>query len=293
MEKSIVDTDMKKSKLLIYLGVILFFYTSCNQDKKANQNLKNDIAFDTLRVNQKHYYKNDTTLSSCSLNLSFIYPSHFENDTVLKKLQKAIINLYFDDGLYGDLVPADAVSKYAAAFNAVYEETIESNGKHLEESDGDDPFFTVTEDLKANILYNENDFLSFQVVQQNTRMEDIAFTQYKNCVLDVRTGNQLREEDIFIPDYEQDLHKLFIAHLLKANNAREISDIDNDDVGYNNLQSMTPNRNFYINGDGITYVFNSGEYSTPQLDAIVITLPYEEIKPFLKSGSPLSRIFKL
>lgn len=280
---------MKKSSLVIclVLSIVLF---SCQNKSKTNIGETNTITFDTISVSDKHFYNNDSTQANCSISVSFIYPSQFENDSILKKVQKDIIQLYFEDEPYLTLSPQNVVPVYISNYNTAFDESVNSFKNHLDDFDGSDSFYSSREDLQGSILYNQSGFLSFQVKRFSEKMEDVVYTQYKNCVIDLQTGDYVREEDVFISDYEQALHKLFIAHLLQANNAKSIGEIDNDDVGYANLQEMMPNRNFYIDNEGLIYIFNTGEYSSPQMDAIVIKLKFDEIKHLIKDDSPIQRL---
>lgn len=278
---------MKKINLFLCFGLI-FALISCNQSRQQAED--NTIDFDTIKVENTHYYNNDTTMSSCDLKISFVYPSRLASDSALHKIQKEIISLYFEEDQYSEGTPDDAVSKYVANFTSTYDETISSYKSRPSDYGDDELFYMLSEELQGHILYNQNDILSFQVERRNSKMEDIVYTQLKNCVFDLETGKPIREEDMFLPDYEEDLHKLFIVQLLQMFKVKNLAELNNPERGYTNLEEITPNRNFYVDGEGITYVFNSGEYSSSKIPAIKIKLPYKDIKPLVRDNSPIERL---
>ncbi|NDW09948.1 RsiV family protein [Dysgonomonas sp. 520] len=279
---------MKKITLGVCVGLLIASF-SCKQQTEK-QYTKNELAFDTINVSEKHFFNNDTAQTACNLSVEFVYPVQNDNDSIVEKMQREIILMYFEDEKYTGVSPKDAVDKYVSDFNSSFDATVKGYENHMDEFDGNDPFFTASEKLLGHLLFNEGGFLTFQVERQNSKMGTITHTQYKNCVIDLETGERIKEEDIFVEDYEQEIHDLFVVQLLKVHNVKQLSDLENDEYGYINLEEIVPNRNFGVDGKGITYVFNSGEYSTYKTEAIRILLPFEEIKHLIKENSPIFRL---
>lgn len=280
---------MKKSLFFICIGSLMASF-SCKEKKTEKQQVENNINFDTIYVADKYYFNNDSTLASCDIKISFVYPTSYTNDSVLKKVQQDIVATYFSDDKLMTLSPKEVVPTYVEYRKRDFDEQVKSFKEHLDEFDASDSFFFESEEFQGNILFNKSDILSFQVKRFNSQMDNVVHTQLKNCVIDLQTGNPIYEEDIFVPEYEPELHKLFVNYLLKTNNAKSLEELDNDGVGYTNLDGIMPNRNFFVDNEGVTYVFNSGEYSSPLMDAIIIKLPYKDIKHLIKPESPIAKL---
>ena len=67
-----------------------------------------------------------------------------------------------------------------------------------------------------------------------------------------------------------------------------ISDLE--DLGYFGIDEIMPNRNFLIDANGITYIFNKGEYSAYLLDAPEILITFEEVRMLLKKNTIVSKL---
>lgn len=83
---------------------------------------------------------------------------------------------------------------------------------------------------------------------------------------------------------------MFINKLLQQNNVKNISELE--DLGYFGIDEISPNHNFLIGDDGITYIFNKGESSALSLSEIRIKFSFDEIEPFLKPNSPIQSLIK-
>ena len=84
------------------------------------------------------------------------------------------------------------------------------------------------------------------------------------------------------------LQQLFATILMQQNEVKTVSDLE--DLGYFGIDEMMPNRNFLIDADGITYIFNKGEYSAYLLDAPEIFIPFDDVRMLLKKNTLVSKL---
>lgn len=259
----------------------------------------NGIAFDTLEVQQKYHLEGDTANPSCHISIRFEYPVKSEAMN-LADLQQifiaSVLGVAFDS-----LSPSDAANAYIANYidnykldASIYRENIANLDKeesmeahhYLEDDDNlDKPkvFYSYHETLSDTIVYNGRNVLSFQVKQANSKDNLMSYNSYRNYVLNLKTGTQLTEGDIFIPGYDLVLRKLFIASLLEQNNVKNIRDLE--DLGYFGIEEIMPNKNFLVTDKGVAYTFNKGEYSAYQLKAPVVFIPYNLMTAILKENT--------
>jgi len=274
---------------VIILVLFAFLISSC---AKKQIIAENDVKFDTINVAKYHHLNNDSTLPSCNLSVILLYPIEYKDKDVLEKMQKLFVTGMFDEG-YLNMPITDVVDEYSKSYIKSYTKDAERylNEKLFNELESRDKYFSYYEDLSNSILFNKADIMSLQFVQSSKKGNNSTFRQFSNYVLNLVTGEIVAEADIFNEGYEQVLNRLFKDKLLMANNVKNISDLE--DLGYFGIEEIMPNNNFLVDENGITYIFNKGEYSVLQSDEIRIFISYEEIPNVLKEKSPISVFYKI
>lgn len=272
---------------LLLFGVFTFFICSCK--KQVSSTADNEIQFDTIHSVRNYHIDNDSTQPSANLKVTFIYPKSYIDGAILDSIQ-AIFATCFLDEHYSHLKPAEAITAYENAYIENYKQDANiylKDRSTIGNHDDNDNYFSYYETIVNDILFNKGKILSFQVKQINYKGGATSYEYLKNHTIDLETGKLLMEDDIFNPGFEKLLSSIFKDRLIKSNNVQSINDLEN--VGYFGIEEMLPNNNFFIDNKGITYVFNKGEYSAYQLDAIKIFIPYNEIELVLKENSPISQ----
>lgn len=299
---------MVKNTALYIITVFLFStlaLVSC-KDGKSMFSAGNGIEFDTLTVRNNSHLDDDTIKPSCNLSVDFVYPVASGKIDVSTLQQLFVENVLGHS--YAGLSPEEAMQKYtenyvqnyrndAKAFSenmleedplnsltTVYEEESEEDG----EEKRPDIFYSYYETLADSIVFDGNNILSFQVKQSTNKGGNASYESFRNYVVNLNTGNLLTENDIFTAGYDVQLRTLFIAALIDQNKVENVRDLA--DLGYFGIEEITPNKNFLIDKKGITYIFNKGEYSAYQLDAPVIFLPYDAIRPILRENTVVSKL---
>lgn len=296
---------MKKITTHITVATLLFLLSiGCNQSSKSVSTKDNQIKFDTLVVEKKHFLRNDTSSPFCELNVEFIYP--IESSKVnLKRLQQLFIRSTLGRN-YDDLSPEEAINQYVNNFVKNYETDakifdedlfdLENHPnlipQNMDEIDEDElrsnEFYSYHETLTNKVHFNQNNLLSFQVNQLNNKGGSATYSSYNNYVINLNTADLLSENDIFTPGYDVALQQLFANILLQQNEVKSISDLE--DLGYFGIQEIMPNRNFLIDNEGITYTFNKGEYSAYPLSAPIIFIPFNDLKTVLRNNTVVSKL---
>lgn len=257
--------------------------------KKPGGNAEpNNIVFDSVNVSKVYHLDNDSTKPSCSLKIQYIFPVEYKNKDVLNKIQGELNVALMEDETYQLLSPSDAVKKYAEDYITNYKQEAETQFGNWEESDESEDYFSYYKTIKTNIVFDKADLLSYQVVSMDYKGGASSSTIYRNIVLDLTTGNQLTEKDIFIDDYSKSLNQLLSHEIIKQNGVKSAEDLL--ELGFWGIEDLTSNNNFSVDEKGLTYIINQGEYSAPSLGEIRIFFPYSEILDLLKENSPISRL---
>lgn len=289
--------------ILFILSSFLVF-EGCGNNS-GNSKLSTDksltLNFDTLTIVEREHLQNDTTKSSCYINLAFVYPIDGEKVDI-NKLQNIFITSFFGVD-YDSLSAHDAMNKYVQNFidnyvkdaNVFHSSLINIDKLDSLSSDSVDTEFidyynSYYEFLDDSITYQNNSILSFQIKQSISKDGVSTFDTFRNRVIDLKRGTLIMESDIFKVGYDQALKGLFINSLMEQNEVRSILELE--ELGFFGIEEMLPNNNFLLNNLGITYRFNKGEYSAYQLDAPEIFLSFEALKPILKDNSIIRNISK-
>jgi hypothetical protein len=245
---------------------------------------------DSLSVDKTYHMMDIETNPSCLLQIRFIYPVDFSDKEVLNSVQKQFISDYFGDD-YVDLTPEKAAEKYAENYIKTFKEMERDFQLELENhpSEPDESWYINDEILNDQIVYNQNDILSYVVYKEFFKGGAAhGAHHYTNRVINLKTGLKITESDIFIDNYQEDLTEIIIDGITLSNNVDEAVDLEN--IGFFNINEIAPNKNFYIDEIGITYTFNEYEIATYVVGATSVQIPYEKIRHLLRKESPIAAI---
>ncbi len=290
--------------LLLFAIIALF---SCHNSGGSIFRSDNSIVFDTIHVNIRQHLDGDSTRPYCNIRVNFIYPLT-SSKTNVDTLQQFFVRSMFGRS-FGNLEPSVAVEDYVKNYienylqdAKTYSETeydVEEfnaliSGINVEsiEQDVDSKFYSYFESLSDSITFNQNDVLSFQIQQSNRKGESASFyTSYSNYVINLKTGNQITENEIFNAGYDVALQNLIITSLLEQNRVKSVEELE--DLGYFGVNEIVPNRNFLLNDKGIIYTYNKGEYSAYQLAAPQVFIPYNAVRSLLRENTIASKLADL
>lgn len=208
-------------------------------------------------------YNKDTD-TEFSRELRIVYPIEYGNMFVLSKIQKKVLDVTGLDSENSD---------------------IKSNITNLIDSDfndwkeGESP---LTPDL-SNTLYMQGsiDFFNGKILCYKTYMETYTggahgHYSYNYIVFDMTDGSVISASDIFNEGYKNGLSKILRNRAKTTNNWSEEDLISNL---YSPDDEIKASDNFRISNDSITFVYNPYEITR---DAVKISVPFDEIKEFLK-----------
>lgn len=285
------------------IAVLVTLFIACDNDNRSVVTKENMVEFDTLQAEQKYYLHNDTLNPYCDLKVHFIYPIKSAKSD-LTMLQKMFVRNVFGQK-YDHETPEKALQLYSNSFVKNYKidaRTFKNDREAIEHytllmaEEGQKPigelqidtFYSYKEMLVNKIHFNKNDLLSYQVSRINNKGRAANYSSYNNYVINLNNGRRLTENDIFKAGYDHALQQLFEKKLLQQNNVKTVSDLE--DLGYFGIEEIMPNGNFLIDENGITYIFNKGEYSAYLLDATHIFISLEEVRMLIKKNTIVSKL---
>ena len=191
------------------------------------------------------------------LNLQFEFTGEIELPTTKmgdshKLLQENILSALFGSE-FADHPTKKVLQIYADSsfveYEKVYEEIYENNP--IEPTDT----FNFITDVKGKVLYCDSNILSYQRELYTYAGGAHGMNTKINYVFDIKTGEQLTEEDIFEQGFERKVGKL-LDEKAKALRAEGLLPEENE---FYNDWYIEPNGNFALTDSSIIYTFNPYE----------------------------------
>ena len=272
---------------LVVLFPISVFVSGCNIGTKKTTD--NDVTFDSISVDKTYHLLENPENPNCNLQINFTYPAKYDNKDILKKIQQQFVYSYFGDG-YENLSPEEATAKYTEDYLNNYKDLEDEYKAEVAKAD-ETPvgaWFSYFEMSSDDIAYNKNDILSYTVNFENYTGGAHGAHSFTNHVIDMKTGNLIKEDDIFIEGFQEDLAQILIDRIAKQNTVENPKELEN--IGFFSIDEIFPNGNFLIDDNGITYTFNEYEIAAYVVGATNVHLPYEEIQYLLKKESPIAHL---
>jgi hypothetical protein len=280
---------MNISKFLLIVVLAGIFISSCRTDRKTIT--ENNIQFDSITVDKTYHMLGQPDNPNCNLQIKFVYPVKFGNKDVLNQIGKHFVISYFGD-IYAELTPEQAVDEYVNLYLEDYKSLEDDFMEEKEKSKGAPvaSWFSYYEISSDEITFNKADLLCYSVNFENYTGGAHGAHAYTNIVLNLKTGEIVTEEDIFVEDFQDALALMLVDKIAKQNEIENAKELES--IGFFSIDEIFPNGNFRIDEEGITYYFNEYEIAAYVVGGTSVKLLYDEIKPLLRKDSPVSTLIR-
>ncbi len=274
-----------KTKYAIAFLYICALLWGCNTRNNSNNVEKVEtVTVDSMRIERQFFNPVDTTILWCEVKAVIEYPIAYKDSDALAQLNKLIATLLFGEmySSYPSLpIVADTVT--TRRFDELCAERVELNEETtfpIESSFG--------AETKANILYNERNFLTYHLYQYI--YTGGAHGMYANNyhVIYLPTLTPLTLSEMIKPEYIEELNHLLVEKL--TDNLGMASSDELVNIGYFDHEGITATDNFYIDNNGITWVYNPYEIGCYAIGETSITLTYDEVSYFIAENSPVQTL---
>lgn len=269
---------------LILLGVCM---TSCFK--------KNDtVQFDTLEFKERVYLfaANDTTLPFTNVEIEYTYPKSFKSNDDLARLQQIFNGTFFNDESYDSLSPEEALNSYIGNYTEEYEELRDQYNEDMSTLEGDNrPSWYWYQLGKSNeILFQDKNILSYSVHHSDYTGGAHGSLNVLYYTVDLNELTTITEESIFAPNYYKLLTTKIVENLMKKFEVDSPEELVNE--GIFDVEQIAPNNNFWINNEGVHYIYNQYEIAPYSMGPIEVTIPYEDIKSIIIPNSIAANYIK-
>lgn len=131
--------------------------------------------------------------------------------------------------------------------------------------------------ISGNFQPRYKDYRNYQISYYSFRGGAHGIQTLSNIVFDNKTGEVVREQDLFTPGYEEP-----VAQLLRLAVKSSMEEEDPELMQLVQLELVSPNGNFCVREDGVEWLFQPYEVGPYALGIVSAKLSWEELTPFLK-----------
>ncbi|RJP62127.1 MAG: DUF3298/DUF4163 domain-containing protein [Ignavibacteriales bacterium] len=241
---------------------------------------------DCAKINIRKYERNigECGNESC-FSLSIFYPEVILPDkNVEDKINKAIKNSLLEYYVEDKALQYNSIEELADSFYAAYK--TDSVIIHSE-----DYILAYVYDLEFKIDYNDNNILSLLKTLYTYTGGAHGSTSLTYLNFDLRSGAEIKLEDIFKDDYKTALDKLGEKPFRDYYNLKPDEDFEKAGFWFTD-NKFSLNDNFGFNPEGIVFQYNQYEVAPYALGAASIIIPYKKLKEIVKENSLLDYINK-
>ncbi|MCL1937925.1 MAG: DUF3298 and DUF4163 domain-containing protein [Candidatus Azobacteroides sp.] len=246
----------------------------------------NPIQFKTVSLNKEYFSEGMKDLTGFTANIQFTFPTAYHDKNILQNLQRQFITNAFGDAFPSfspDTVPAVVYENEREKYNHFIETHKELWADRptagLEKEQSAENYFSKDYSIQNDFYRNYDNLVSYVITTSLHDVENQKTIVQKGFVVNLKTGRNLLYDDIFVPDSQKELTRLLKQNLQKENNLQE----NHPDY---QMEKIIPHNNFFVQKEGIIFIYNPGEIAPQEAGCIHIELPYAEIEPYLKPDSP-------
>lgn len=258
-----------------FILLILFGFIACQPQGMETKNFTfNDI----------YPLTSDTALGALSFDADVEIPVKFRDQDILRNIQKQIVAKVFGE-VYNSMNLDSILPKYAQVLANEYIKSSEPFLQKIIEANEPSPIWQNIIQVQGAVLFLDDKILSYSYERYAYMGGAHGNSSRLLYNFDLNNARIITEKNLFIENYEAPLTQLIKQQIVEDNAEMEsIADLSEFHFFEDQIK---PNNNFYINGDGIVYVYNQYDiapYSTGQIE---VALTFERIKPLLRSNNPL------
>lgn len=264
-----------------FVGFFIVAFISCKP---------HEMEMDVFSFNETYPLTADTALGALTFEAEVEIPVKFRDKDILRNVQKQIIAKIFGE-TYNSLPMDSILPKYALILANEYKKSSEPFLQKILEAEKPSAIWQNQIQVQGIAMYLDDKILSYSYERYAYMGGAHGNSSRLFYNFDLNNSRLLHEKDLFIDNYE-DLLTQLIKQQIVEDNAEMESVADLNEFHFFEDQ-IKPNNNFYVNGDGLVYVYNPYDiapYSTGQTE---VALTFERLRPILRPNNPLTYFFTL
>jgi len=215
------------------------------------------------------------------IELTLIYPSgNYFQPAIADSVKRLIAESYFGVG-FGINNPQAMLEHFEEEYFGNYTK----QAKQWHDVGGQS--FNWEKMINMSVTYNSNYLLCTEYLRFAYAGGAHGMTNLSYDIINLDSGETLGYEDIFIDNIDSVLTEV-LTNQLRLN--YQIPDeVPLKEAGFF-VDEVNPNKNLYVDGSGIGFVYNSYEIAPYARGATKILLDYDKIQHLIKKGTPVYRM---
>lgn len=244
---------------------------------------KGSMAFDVFYLNSKEKLKKEEVDSpTAELEMTFAYPkANYIQPDIVDSVKRIVIKGFFGS----DFLQASPVVMMKDFEKEYFFNYKDANLEIYDETRG--ASFDWSSVNSMSIVYNANYLLCVEYQKYAFTGGAHGMTNVSYDIIDLTNGKGLSYSDIFIDNADSALTALLTKKMLEKYKTKSESDLK--DIGFF-VDSITPNHNVYVTGNGIGFKYASYELAPYSYGLPEVFLSFDEIKPLIRKGTPVYRL---
>ena len=206
---------------------------------------------------------------SLLMSVSIEYPVRGAGEEIIAKMEDGILNAAFDmEEILGTV--EETVTRYEDNLKDEYFNEYEGD-------EGDSGVRTWEDHVNGYFSGRYGNFLSYMVEFYGFRGGAHGINTMTPVVFDRKTGDIVPEEVFFADGYREPVAALLKAHLPEALESDEeaLAAVFEPDL-------LGPNGLYEVTKDGVTWYYQPYDIAPYYLGVISITVPWKELKPYIR-----------
>ena len=212
---------------------------------------------------------------SLEIEISLEWPVRGLPPVALENIQYGVAGFIFGKELATTNIQK-TIEGYVERESNIYRQCCVDFRKMLDENDenGSQGMFSWSRVLEGHFLEPYNDMQSYLIYTYGYAGGAHGMDYEKGMTFSLSNGELITEADLFEREYKPELSKILTAHLPESV-SKEVYDMLF-------IKSIEPNGNFYIDEDGITYVYERYEIGPYASGLVKVSVPWSELQSILK-----------
>ncbi len=223
---------------------------------------------------------NNTKSPLAEIELTLIFPEdNYFKIGIVDSVKHIIVNSFFGNNQY-NINPDSMLTHFESEYFSTYKK---QNAEWFEKGAS----FSWQKMVNMSVVYNSNYLLCLKYIKYAYSGGAHGMTNIAYDIINLDKGNTISFNSIFKKDSRDTLTTILTKKLRKDYNIPENMTLK--EAGFF-VDSIEPNHNIYINGNGIGFLYNSYEIAPYSNGQTNIFLKFNEITSLLKAGTPVSII---
>lgn len=219
--------------------------------------------------------ENNSPLAEIELTLLFPEKKYFE-PRIIDSVKQIITHGFFG-GDFKEVLPDSMLVQ----FEQEYLDNYIKQNKNWHESGTS---FNWEKTLSMSVIYNSSYMLCLEYLRYAYSGGSHGMTNISYDIIHLDQGELLSYSDVFIAGADSSLSVLLTKQLRK--DYQIPGDVTLKQAGFF-VEQVKPNRNIYVDGNGVGFLFNSYEIAPYSQGATNIYLEFKQIKELVKMGTPV------